>query len=175
MKLVCRQPLAIKNGWRQITIDKLVPIKGNTMNKMLQTNLPTRRQLHAELDRMTLSADAKVLMGTLLDTTAEVAGRIIEIGREILAFAIDMLILANLRADEDLVRAELDRHRVPAIVRATVDEMIRVRALSLQRPIYDEWSKGRRDWVSRWIDEMQLARPSEADLQEIGTEFRLAA
>lgn len=75
-------------------------------------------------------------------------------------------ILANLRADEDLVRGELDRHRVPAIVRATVDEMIRVRALSLQRPIYEEWSNGRREWVSRWIDEMQLARPSEADLQE---------
>jgi hypothetical protein len=84
-------------------------------------------------------------------------------------------ILANLRADEGLVRAELDRHRVPAIVRATVDEIIRVRAISLQRPIYDEWSEGRRDWVSSWIDEMQLALPSAADLQEIGTEFRLAA
>ncbi len=91
MKLVCCQPLAIKNGWRQIMIDKMVPTKGNTMNEMLQTNLPTRRQLHAELDRMTLSADAKVLMGTLLETTAEVAGRIIEVGRQILAFAIDML------------------------------------------------------------------------------------
>lgn len=84
-------------------------------------------------------------------------------------------ILANLSADERLVRAELDRHRVPAIIRATVDEMIRVRAISLRRPIYDAWSQDKRDWVSNWIEEMQLALPSEADVQEIGTEFRLAA
>jgi HKD family nuclease len=84
-------------------------------------------------------------------------------------------ILANLSADEDLVRAELNRHRVPAIISATIDEIIRVRAIARKRPIYDEWSQGRRDWVSSWIDEMQLVLPSEADLQEIGAEFRLAA
>lgn len=61
------------------------------MNEVSQSNLPTRRQLHAQLDRMALSADAKVLMGKLLDTTAEVAGKIIEIGRQILAFVTDML------------------------------------------------------------------------------------
>lgn len=61
------------------------------MNEISQTNLPTRRQLHAQLDRMALSADAKALMGKLLDTTAEVAGKIIEIGRQILAFVTDVL------------------------------------------------------------------------------------
>lgn len=84
-------------------------------------------------------------------------------------------ILANLSGDEGLVAAELDRHRVPAILRATIDEMIRVRAISLNRPVYDEWSQGMRDWVSAWIDEMELALPSEEDLQEIGMELSLAA
>lgn len=65
--------------------------KGIIMKEIFQTNLPTRRQLHAQLDRMDLSADAKVLMGNLLDTTAEVAGKIIEVGRQILAFAVDLL------------------------------------------------------------------------------------
>jgi hypothetical protein len=32
-----------------------------------------------------------------------------------------------------------------------------------------------RDWVSAWIDETELALPSEADLQEIGMELSLAA
>lgn len=54
------------------------------------TNLPTRRELHRKLDRLALPADAKVLMGKLLDTTAEVAGQIIEVGRRILAFVLDL-------------------------------------------------------------------------------------
>ena len=61
------------------------------MSDIVQESLPTRRQLHAQLDRMALSADAKVLMGKLLDTTAEVAGKIIEVGRQILAFVTDLL------------------------------------------------------------------------------------
>lgn len=61
------------------------------MKELSQAHLPTRRQLHAQLDRMALSADSKVLMAQLLDTTAEVAGRIVEVGRQILAFVIDML------------------------------------------------------------------------------------
>ena len=84
-------------------------------------------------------------------------------------------IFDTLSADEPLVRTELNRLRVPALVRATVDEMIRVRALSLKRPIYDAWSQDKRAWVSDWIEEMQLALPSLADLEEIGMEFRLVA
>ena len=61
------------------------------MSDIVHVSLPTRRQLHAQLDRMALSADAKVLMGKLLDTTAEVAGKIIEVGRQILAFVTDLL------------------------------------------------------------------------------------
>lgn len=61
------------------------------MSDIIQGNVPTRRELHAQLDRLALSADAKVLMGKLLDTTAEVAGKIIEVGRQILAFVTDVL------------------------------------------------------------------------------------
>lgn len=53
-------------------------------------NLPSRRELHTQLDRMAMSADAKVLMGKLLDTTAEVAGKIVEVGRHILSFVLEM-------------------------------------------------------------------------------------
>ena len=71
------------------------------------------------------------------------------------------VILANLNADEALVRAELDRHRVPAIVRATIDEIVCVRAASLRRPIYDRWSHDKRDRVSSWLQEMGLAGLSD--------------
>jgi hypothetical protein len=84
-------------------------------------------------------------------------------------------ILDNLKADEELVRAELNRHRVPAIIRATVEEMIMVRSIAQKRPIYDAWSQDKREWASSWIEEIQLSKPSEAELQEIGAEFRLAA
>lgn len=84
-------------------------------------------------------------------------------------------LMISLSADKDLVRAELDRHRVAALVRTTLEEMIRARALSLKRSTDDSWSQTRRDWVSDWIGELQLCLPSEGDLQEIGAEFRLAA
>jgi hypothetical protein len=53
-------------------------------------SLPSKRELQARLDRLSLSADAKVLMGQLLETTADVAGRIIEVGRSILAFVLEL-------------------------------------------------------------------------------------
>ncbi len=53
--------------------------------------LPSRRELNAKLDRIAMPADAKVLMGKLLDTTAEVAGKIVEVGRRIIAFIIDLM------------------------------------------------------------------------------------
>lgn len=61
------------------------------MQDMVQGNLLTRRQLNEKLDRMALSADAKVLMGKLLETTVEVAGRVIEVGRQILAFVFEVV------------------------------------------------------------------------------------
>ncbi|WP_373936505.1 hypothetical protein [Sphingobium sp. sgz301304] len=84
-------------------------------------------------------------------------------------------IIASLSADEGLVRAELNRHRVPAIVRAIVDEIIRTRAIYRKLPIFDAWSQARRDWVSSWIDEMQLEVPDDADVIEIGSELRITA
>lgn len=84
-------------------------------------------------------------------------------------------VLANLEAEESLVRTEFDRHRVSALARATVDEMIRARAIALKRAVDDDWSRGRRDWVMDWTAGMNLAGPNEADLHDIGAEFRLAA
>ncbi|NIJ17517.1 hypothetical protein [Sphingobium vermicomposti] len=52
--------------------------------------LPTKRELARQLDRVAMSADAKVLMGKLLETTMEVAGKIIEVGRRIMAFVLEL-------------------------------------------------------------------------------------
>jgi hypothetical protein len=54
-------------------------------------NLPTRRELGRQLDHLFLPADAKVLMGRLLETTADVGGRMIEVGRSILTFVFDLM------------------------------------------------------------------------------------
>lgn len=58
---------------------------------LTDTNVPSRRDLFRRLDGMAMSADAKALMGTLLNTTAEVAGKIVEVGRQIVAFVFDVL------------------------------------------------------------------------------------
>jgi hypothetical protein len=55
------------------------------------TKLPSRRELQDQLERVSLSADTKVLMGQLLNTTTDVAGRIIEVGRRIVAFVLELI------------------------------------------------------------------------------------
>ncbi|WCT80091.1 hypothetical protein [Novosphingobium humi] len=84
-------------------------------------------------------------------------------------------ILANLSADEKLVREQLQHFRIPAVLRATVEEMTLVRAVAQRRPALDSWSKDKHRWIDNWIDEMGLAAASEAEMQEISPEFRLAA
>ena len=56
---------------------------------MNETPLPSRRALSGDIDRLELSADAKVMLARLLRTTATIAGRVIEIGRRILAFVLE--------------------------------------------------------------------------------------
>ncbi len=53
-------------------------------------NCPGRRELGRKLDQLPLNADAKLIMGKLLGTTANVAGRLIDIGRLIVAFVLDI-------------------------------------------------------------------------------------
>lgn len=53
--------------------------------------LPSQRDLFQRIDRLGLSADAKALLARLCAVTIEVGGRIVEVGRRILAFAFEML------------------------------------------------------------------------------------
>lgn len=53
--------------------------------------LPRRRDLLERIDRLAVSADAKALLARLHAVTVEVGGRIVEVGRRILAFAFEML------------------------------------------------------------------------------------
>ena len=53
-------------------------------------NPPSRRDITAYLDRTSLPADAKLILAKVLETTVEVAGKIIQIGQQILAFVVDL-------------------------------------------------------------------------------------
>lgn len=55
------------------------------------SNLPSQRELRRKLDQISLNADAKVIMGKLLASTANVAGRSVDIGRSIIAFVLDII------------------------------------------------------------------------------------
>ncbi|WP_404478592.1 hypothetical protein [Novosphingobium sp. BL-52-GroH] len=54
-------------------------------------SIPARRDIVAQLDRIALPADAKVILERLLDTTVTVGTRVLAIGRQVLAFAFDMV------------------------------------------------------------------------------------
>lgn len=52
--------------------------------------LPTRRELLDGIERLDISADAKLLLSNLATMTLNVGGRLIEAGRRILAFAFEL-------------------------------------------------------------------------------------
>lgn len=53
--------------------------------------LPTKRDLRAQIDRLSLSADAKAVLNDILEVAIEVSGRVISVGRQVLTFALDMM------------------------------------------------------------------------------------
>ncbi|KAB2919870.1 MAG: hypothetical protein F9K30_16895 [Dechloromonas sp.] len=53
--------------------------------------LPTKPNLRAQIDRLSLSADAKAVLNDILEVVIEVGGRVISVGREILTFVLDMM------------------------------------------------------------------------------------
>lgn len=54
------------------------------------TKLPSRRELLGRVDRLAISADAKLLLANLATATVEVGSHLLEVGRRILAFAFEM-------------------------------------------------------------------------------------
>ncbi|MEW4447608.1 hypothetical protein [Qipengyuania sp. JC766] len=53
--------------------------------------LPSRRELGNQLDNLVIPADAKVLLNDLLGLTVNVAGRVVDVGRSILTFLLDLM------------------------------------------------------------------------------------
>lgn len=51
----------------------------------------SRSELNERIERLALSADAKVLLGQIADTTAKVGKTVIAIGRQVLTFVFDLL------------------------------------------------------------------------------------
>lgn len=58
---------------------------------VLLASPPSKRDLLASIDRLTISADAKALLNDLATITIEVAGKMVAAGRQILAFVLDMM------------------------------------------------------------------------------------
>lgn len=54
-------------------------------------SLPTRRNLRAQIDRLSISADAKAVLNDILEVITEVGGRVISVGRQVLTFVFDMM------------------------------------------------------------------------------------
>ena len=53
--------------------------------------LPTKHQLLERIDSLPISADAKALLHDLVSVSVEVGGRLIAVGRRIVAFVFDMV------------------------------------------------------------------------------------
>lgn len=53
--------------------------------------IPNRRDLIDRLERIELSADAKIVISKLMDTTLIVGQKVFEIGKQVLAFVFDMM------------------------------------------------------------------------------------
>ena len=54
-------------------------------------DLPSRRVMLHRIERMDLSADAKAVTVRLMDLTLEVGGRIVELGKAVLTFVLDVI------------------------------------------------------------------------------------
>lgn len=55
------------------------------------SDLPSRRDILDRIDRLDVSADAKLLLAKIATTTMDVGGRIIAAGRRIVAFVFDLM------------------------------------------------------------------------------------
>lgn len=53
--------------------------------------LPSKRDLRAKIDRLSLSADAKAVLNDILEVVIDVGGRVISVGRQVLTFVLDMM------------------------------------------------------------------------------------
>lgn len=54
------------------------------------TKLPTKREIQSQLNRINLPADAKAALFRISDATYRVENRVIDIGRRILAFVLEL-------------------------------------------------------------------------------------
>jgi hypothetical protein len=52
---------------------------------------PSKRALREQIDRLSISADAKAVLNDLLEIVIDVGGRMIAAGRQILAFILDLV------------------------------------------------------------------------------------
>ena len=63
----------------------------NESNMLTLEPAPSKRVLRDQIERLSISADAKALLNDLLDVVIEVGGRVIAAGRQILAFIFELV------------------------------------------------------------------------------------
>ena len=69
-------------------------------------------------------------------------------------------IFTNLAGDTEFVRERLQEDRVPQMVRAAAEAMVRCRAQALRLTSLDTWSQSRLRWVTDWIRRNELSPPT---------------
>jgi hypothetical protein len=80
-------------------------------------------------------------------------------------------IFSNLVGDTEFVREQLQEERVPQMVRAAAEAMVRCRAQALGLTPLDTWSQNRLRWVTDWIRRNELSPPTPDEIRAAGREY----
>jgi len=80
-------------------------------------------------------------------------------------------IFSNLRGDSQLVRERLQEERVPQMVRAAVEAMIRSRMRARKLTTLDTWSKDRLRWTRHWVKRLGLDEPTPDEVRTAAMEY----
>lgn len=80
-------------------------------------------------------------------------------------------VFSNLVGDTEFVRERLQEERVPQMVRAAAEAMVRCRAQALRLTPLDAWSQSRLRWVTDWIKRNELSPPTPDEIRAAGREY----
>jgi hypothetical protein len=80
-------------------------------------------------------------------------------------------VYANFASDRAIVRERLKEERVPQMVCAAMDAMLRVRAKARRMDGLDDWGAQRVLWITSWIKAQGQPEPKREDIEAAGLEY----
>jgi hypothetical protein len=80
-------------------------------------------------------------------------------------------IYANFSGDRALVRDRLREERVPQMLYAAAEAMLRIRAKARKLQELDDWAKRRLNWIAAWIKAQGQMQPTREDIRAAGEEY----